>query len=312
MKNFLVSVLFLLAISASAQTYHPLIRPDTYWDVMKVNFRVPPCNYESGNRFFFQGDSTINGVQYNILQAYNIISLVPPYYCHPYAVDGSVFYPFAYMREDTVLKKVFIYDTWFNTESLQYDFSVNVGDTLDSLYGPWTPPQVIITSIDTVVLNNGQLRKRFNGINMWGILGELFIESLGGNQGIGFPLFSPVFDFYYEPGCIIENNVTLYGSVMGNPCLGFVGLTENNPINPVFSIAYNPTSHSATLTTPSLKGKTYLLRVFDLMGKVVFKEEGTLSPGYFSRDLKMDGLASGVYVVCVLTEEMGLVGKVAK
>ena len=293
----------------SAQTYHPLIRPNTYWDVMEAD-ATQICGYSSGHRFFFQGDSTINGLQYQILQAYDIVSFVPFHFCHPYYVDGSSFYPFRFMREDTALKKVFIYDTWNNAEYLQYDFSVNVGDTLDSLYGLGFQ-QFVITSIDTVILSNGQLRKRFNNANnswgnWWG--GGFYSESIGGNQGIGFPLLSPIFDYSEEPGCIVENNATIYGTALGFTCLGFVGLMENSSIYHGLSISYNPSSQTTTITAPSLKGKNYLLRVFDLMGNLVFKEEGALNlRGFenlvgFKREINLQGLARSLYIVSLQTE----------
>src|ERR1035437_1784879 len=87
-KLLLISTVFFGLSVAHGQTYHPLIEPNTFWDVMYTDMSQPAgCTYWEGFRYYFQGDTLIAGQQYHILHAYSVVSIgpfSPPLFCPPF------------------------------------------------------------------------------------------------------------------------------------------------------------------------------------------------------------------------------------
>ncbi len=62
-----------------------------------------------------------------------------------------------------------------------------------------------------------------------------------------------------------------------------------------------------------LQGKTGVLRLVDIEGRVVFEKPAeVVSGGYFTTEIYMNELSSGVYVVNLVTEKETLSFKVGK
>jgi hypothetical protein len=62
-----------------------------------------------------------------------------------------------------------------------------------------------------------------------------------------------------------------------------------------------------------LQGKKGVLRLFDMEGRVVFeKQVNIISGGYFTTEINMSGLANGMYIVNLVTEQEKISGKVGK
>jgi len=61
-----------------------------------------------------------------------------------------------------------------------------------------------------------------------------------------------------------------------------------------------------------LKGATYMLTVTDVMGRLVFKEQGKLQPPYFTKDLDCSGFSEGMYIVTLTTNRERLSQKFIK
>ena len=60
-----------------------------------------------------------------------------------------------------------------------------------------------------------------------------------------------------------------------------------------------------------LKGKSGVLRLFDVEGRVVYERKvEVIAGGYFTGEIAMNGIASGVYIVSVSTEKEKLQGKI--
>ncbi len=62
------------------------------------------------------------------------------------------------IRQDTLARKVFIVLPDSITESILYDFTQNVGDTLNSILSDFCYPD-IISSIDSILIGNTYHRK---------------------------------------------------------------------------------------------------------------------------------------------------------
>ena len=66
------------------------------------------------------------------------------------------------------------------------------------------------------------------------------------------------------------------------------------------------------INAQKLKGKSYELSVYDILGNIVYKEKGKLNPPYFTKDINCTAFAHGMYIVTFQTERERLVKKFVK
>ncbi len=105
------------------------------------------------------------------------------------------------------------------------------------------------------------------------------------------------------------------GAWVGSPCDTLtVGHAENDENNDVFFQAwYNPEWNMIHVNAAKLKGKSGVLRLFDVEGRVVYERKvDVIAGGYFTGEVAMNGIASGVYIVSLTTEQDKVQGKVLK
>ncbi len=100
----------------------------------------------------------------------------------------------------------------------------------------------------------------------------------------------------------------------GSSCdsLPYVTVKELQKEKSNLNIFYHSGWHIAFVNAKRLRGEKYVLSVYDLMGKEIFKEEGTLSSSYFTGDLNCSGFANGMYIVNLQTEKEVLSKKFVK
>jgi hypothetical protein len=259
---FAFTILFLFIINTKAQTYHPLIKPNKFWDVQFTDGSI--CGLSGGSRFFIQGDTIISGKNYNNVHGYSIVAINPGPYCPPFAVNESGTYniPAFFIREDTIDKKVYVYKTYYAQEDLYYDYSLSVGDTLKSNYATTIfGTTYIVTNISLITLDNGQQRKKYSLNN-----GEYYIESIGGSKGLG-QFLNITFGGSGIQECVSENGIALwYG-----PCFDILGINQSQNQTD-FNISPNPFSQSTQITL----NQTYhsiALAVYDIQGKQVAQQQ---------------------------------------
>ena len=100
------------------------------------------------------------------------------------------------------------------------------------------------------------------------------------------------------------------GPLVGSPCDTLTSLNEAAAVAAaVLYVYYSPQWQTAFINADKLKGTTYRLSVYDLMGKEVFSESGKITPPYFTKNLNCAGWAKGMYVVSLETEMERLVKK---
>jgi hypothetical protein len=101
-------------------------------------------------------------------------------------------------------------------------------------------------------------------------------------------------------------------ALAGSPCDTLVSQNELAGAAAVGSlhVYYHPAWEKAFINASNLKGKTGILLVYDMQGKVVHSEPLRIQNGYYTRDLSMIGKAEGVYLVVVETEQERFVKKV--
>lgn len=290
MKKFLVLIFAVLLFnSTQGQTYHKLIKPHKFWDIQTC--LTPPgfCDYTFGYRYYFKGDTVIAGKIYDVIYGYPIRSINPGPYCPPYAIDTNVTYQRGiFMREDTLVRKVFVYNNAINSDDLLYDFTLQPGDTLKSQYS-YMP---IVTKVSDTTLLTGDTMKVFYLNN-----GENYIESIGGSKGFCFPMFYLV-NGCSHPKCIENNGVHIWGDacyplltsnvahyeydhkieIFPNPATDFLELKRNDNSEITINI-YDMTGRIILIKTLNnksekidislLKAGTYIYKLFGLDSQTI-------------------------------------------
>jgi len=249
-----ISILFLSFVSAFGQSYNPLIRPDFQWEVLH-GYGASICQLNGGGRYFFQGDTVISGNEYSIIRTNPIVPLIEGPFCPPFAVDtGETWMDLVFLREDTAGRKVFVYNQDLESDELFYDFTLAAGDTLNSYYAG-QGIDLIVDSTATIFLLNGEPRKIFYLNN-----GENYIESIGGSQGVQFPIIVGI-GFWEIPQCYRENDLQIWGE----ECYAVVGVDDRETTGNMARIFPNPSGNFIKIEL-NLPGK-FIFTLYDVTGK---------------------------------------------
>lgn len=116
MKLPIFTFLFLLSLIINAQTYKPLLNEVNEWQFTNCN-----TNGCLDNTYYTDGDTLNGGYQYKVLNGFHFISRT------------------FWLREDSLNQKVYLsYDAGTRREELLYDFSLQVGDSIN-IKNPITP-----------------------------------------------------------------------------------------------------------------------------------------------------------------------------
>jgi len=163
-KRLFILILIVFAKFSSAQP-HLFNLSNSVWTVFE----------HQTNKYYSQGDTLINSISY--AKFYVNIDTFQTHYLK------------GFMRQDTLQKKVY----WLNINSTQehllYDFSLNVGDTVEvypGIYSYLGTARMKVNAIDSLVIL-GNYHKRFTMENVQlGIMfsEEYWIEGIGSNFGL--------------------------------------------------------------------------------------------------------------------------------
>jgi hypothetical protein len=265
-----VSAIFVLIFIFSSLQ----INAQTLIDTNKVWYNVEGNGApEITSIFGFKGDTLIAGLYYKKV----IIS----------DSSSTIFnFPIA-AREDTTTKKVFFYDGF--QENLAYDFSLQL-DSLFMSYNDGCVIQYLVTGIDSIILMNGEHRKR------WTLHGssqvEQWIEGIGSNLGIfrvGMD-FCPIDSRISNLNCFKENDTLKYHNPNFASCLFVTGIGQLSKIDDI-KIFPNPFTQSTQISL-NQSYHNIILSVYDIQGKQVAQQQ------YADCDkiqLNRNGLGNGMY-----------------
>jgi hypothetical protein len=93
-------------------------------------------------------------------------------------------------------------------------------------------------------------------------------------------------------------------ALSGSPCDSLTSISETSTFSdPELLVYYASDWQTAFINANKLKGTTYHLEVFDLLGKSIFRESGKMIPPYFTKNLNCTGFAKGMYVVNLVTNK---------
>ncbi|MCX6275725.1 MAG: T9SS type A sorting domain-containing protein [Bacteroidetes bacterium] len=104
------------------------------------------------------------------------------------------------------------------------------------------------------------------------------------------------------------------GAVVNSMCDTVTGVQSNKyeVSRQELHVFYHPGWQIAFINAEGLTGKKFNLQVFDLFGRVIYHDEGSLNSEYYTKDLNCDGFAKGMYIVTLQTGPVGQGEKLVK
>jgi hypothetical protein len=211
MKKVLHLLFFVASFFAKGQTsvYHPFPDSNAVWIVRGgcTNSFTPSCilpQCEVMTRYEQTNDTIINSKFYHKITSSSSWSCSPPTCTQPCM---PVDYSEHYIREDST-KRIWELNTFYMTDTLLYDFNLNVGDTINTMLSNIIGWDYVVQSIDSVWIGNSW-RSRYNYSSSGGpeSCTQFLIEGIGGGGGLFSPLCAL---FCFESGnallCFQHNN----------------------------------------------------------------------------------------------------------
>ena len=196
----------------------------------------------------------------------------------------------AYLREDsgTVWKNI------NGQASLIYNFNLEVGDTLNVELESTQSHHMIVSDIDEVQLENGDIRKRWIFNNASDDECHLdsefyYIEGVGANRGLIYHHSSSLFDSgctYLT--CMNDNALIVYKSGNFNSCF----VTSTSDLTAFdFSIFPNPASTSIFVDSEE---QIDLVRITDILGQPIASSRAP--------EVNVSDIIPGIYIMTVVSE----------
>lgn len=277
-KTIIITGLFLLINAAFCQSF---VQDNKVWNVVSC-MSFSGC---STTTYKLSGDTTINQIQYKKLYESSEEVIINWNLC------GT-------MRENE--DKVFYYN--FETESLLYDFSLNIGDHFSSeIYANNELWQVDLDlmDIDTVLLMNGESRRRF----MFSGSGpqEYWIEGIGSLYGPIFTGINTVFmDIWWDLSCSYLEDDQIYQASETQECyINTVGIEYvNDKMN--YVIAPNPFTDFTLLSFEYQPSYAYHVNLVNSLGQIVWSKQDITSGEI---NISRNHLESGLYFIKLYQDE---------
>lgn len=270
MKRILFASIFALTtLSGSSQS---IVQENKSWNVVKDYNGILSIT----ELFKITGDTTIGDTEYKKLYR----AMYPDY---------TNWVAYGALRENA--DEVYFYMFMSDTEAILYDFGLMPGDTFSSVslseFGICAY-EMQVTAVDTVAIENGDLRKRLHFIN-----GSRWIEGIGSLNGIAYDgITECMTDITYSLSCCYQNEELIFQPHFVDSCmvntmgLNDVGERIKHTLYP------NPFSQSTSFRFDDTGGQPYSLKVFSATGKRVKIIENILSG---EATLAGDELPSGIY-----------------
>ena len=242
-------------------------------------------------RVFVAGDTTIKNLVYTKLSNSGIRT-------YSYQGHNSTSHfsdpHYALIRSDSTCT----YLLFDNEEVLLYDFSLQVGDTLPETF--INGNTVIVSSIDTVIVNGKSLR-RFNIYepNNNSLISNWYIEGIGHEYGLIEPMFL-MMDNATGFECYAEDGVAIFPE--GSNCDLTVAVIKVMKPETALCIYPNPSQGLITLTYPSNTTKEVEIQIRGARGEVITSTKWTVHAGQNERNFNLNSVKPGLFVAIVLDD----------
>ncbi len=289
---FIVCIFWFAGIfQARAQTYIPMINDSLYWDVAYGVNDPNPCAIFGVNgpvRYKIGGDTIINSTIYKQMNGYAFHLFTPG--CTSFYVDTISQQLPIYLREDTLNKQVFSFNSFSQTDMLLFDFSLQQHD---SIYLPGSNNNYFyVDTLYTITTNDGISRKYFECFPRpnQATTGGYYIEGLGGAMG---PFERPfnVFEEGYWVLCISDiNESPIYGA--SGLCFNFAtGISFNDEPARILNVYPIPSSERIFIENFPLNSS---ITIVNPLGEII-QEIMTLS----EPEINISKFKSGIYFMII-------------
>ncbi len=310
LKTFLTIIFFQAAFYCFGQGYDPFPVDSARW----VEFAS--MSYEEGaldNAAYyisFYNDTLVNGIEYKNLGLTKIWSFgYNPYseYANNYdsfeEILGCIrendrkifFYKYLNEFETSDPFSLLLSDMPDTTEITLYDFNFIEGDTIENILSNTGFP-LIFNSVDSVLLNNGEYRRKYE---IQYFTDEFSSEYRNWVEGIG-DSESGIFSNYFLHMEGPSVNLTCFWKageyLIGDDSCDYSQITEIENIieHDLFLIYPNPVIDFVNIVNIN-PGKTYAVKIFDVFGKMI-KSNSIINP-YIS--INLADLKSGIYFLSI-------------
>lgn len=169
MRSTAIVAFMLLGSGLAAQSYRALLDTSTIWqENFHLSYPPPGGGTFECYRYYLHGDTLVSDTSYKILlkDGHTLGMGLPQWFSGTLA---------AFLREDTLARKVYVREPTASQEYLMYDFSAGLGPY--PLTYPLPMPSMEVTAVDSVVLPDG-LHRRMT-LNY----GVVIIEGIGATTG---------------------------------------------------------------------------------------------------------------------------------
>jgi hypothetical protein len=283
--------------------YHPFPTSNTSWREKSNAYSGFCSDYQD----FIPGDTIINGEVYTKIQRFGVQYQLFGGNCTNDIIATYNEYRGAY-RNDSVNKKVLFIPANEISDTLLYDFNLNINDSLPAsfLYNPLIGMNSYVSQVDSMLIGMNY-HKRFwisssTGINQYMFL----VEGIGSNQGL-LALIFPQFENFENLLCVIQEGNTIYPDATTQCDLVTEIPSRPNLIIPV-TLFPNPTSEYIKITFENII-KDVDLEIFDLLGVKKLMVQN-ISPGC---NLNISNLDPGLYLYQIyLNRKAAYRGKLTK
>lgn len=298
MKKYLLVFIIATATQLSYAQYRPLPMQNAEW----VNWgglyllSCPTCTFVN-HKYYTDGDTIINSNTYVKLKkmeipAINDVSIYPTY-------TGAI-------RQDTLNKKIYVVLTDSTTERILYDFSLQVGDTINSVLHDLASDCVgfnveTISSIDSILIN-GNYHKRFN---VQGSCNSVsYIEGIGSDYGLIFP--NRLDEKESHLTCTKVNGQTYYPSNTSQCDL----ITSIGSLHNVFvvDIFPNPTADEVNIVLSNKINLSASIIIYNTFGEIIIQEKMSTN----EKKLDISTLPNGLYFLKINSKENTITKKIIK
>ncbi|MBL7952798.1 MAG: hypothetical protein JNM62_13885 [Flavobacteriales bacterium] len=172
----LVAATMPVAVKGQTGAYHALPLDNGVW-CMSTACTDPGCGDQGYIRTYAADDTLIDGNTYAVLVS-DLLPTTAGTCCQIPMVE-----PIAYIREDSSARKVYLRTDLITSDSLLYDFSLQVGDTLKGYLGATAALPLVVLSIDSALVD-GAYHKRLNFDTSQACLRFAMIEAVGSTHGL--------------------------------------------------------------------------------------------------------------------------------
>lgn len=288
-RLFIFCALFLNLVDIKAQPYRPM--PFDSMTTWLVNFHIQDPGFDCycDSYYIYQnwGEITLDTLDYE----YILMDGLPLCECG----GGDVLYD-AYVRQDSIERRVYIMDETDWTEKILYDFSLEVGDTVVSFLTGSGCDYPIIDVVDSVLIN-GLYHRRLHIQNESCMYDETyFIEGIGSTSGL-LQEISQSNDANHTLICVSHNGQAIYPDA-GSWCpylLDVDNLSKSQKVH----VYPNPISQEQLLHI-EVENKIYKIELYSVLQN---KIDLLLVDGENQIVLDLNGIPKGIYFVVITTDE---------